>query len=81
MGAYNNKEIQVLNLEKKEETEKIPNPSSNGFYNSFQNLIGNPNLVLVKDKKALILINKTTHIATLLVESVYEDDSLKNSMV
>jgi len=81
LGVLNNPEINVLDLAKGMVTKTIPNPSKDGYYNSFQSLIGNPNLVLVKDKKALTLINTTTLTASKQVDSFYDTYTLKNSMV
>ena len=81
VGVFTNPEIKVLDLAKGVVTKTIPNSSKDGDYNSFQSLIGNPNLVLVKDKIALTLINTTTLTAIKLVDSVYDNCSLKNSMV
>ena len=81
VGVSNNTEMKVLDLAKGVVTKTIPNPSNNGVYNSFQSLIGNPNLVLVKDNKALTLINTSTLTATKLVDSVYDTSNNKNSMV
>ena len=63
----------MLDLLKGVVTKTIPNPSQDKYYNCFQSLIGNPNLVLVKDGKALSVINTNTLAAIKLVDSVYED--------
>ena len=63
-------------------TKTITNPSNDGWYHCFQSFIGNPNLILVKDNKALTLIDRTTLAATKLVDSVYDNEySNKNSIV
>ena len=49
VGVHNNPEIKVLDLVKGVVTKTIPNPSKDGYYDCFQSLIGNPNLILVKD--------------------------------
>ena len=81
VGVWKNPWIKVLDLAKGGVTKTIPNPSKNGCYNIFQGLIENPNLVLVKDTKALNLINTTTLTATKLVDSVYDICTHKNSIV
>ena len=82
MGVHNSLDIKVLDLDKGEVTNTIPNPSKDGYYYCFQSFIGKPNLVLGKDRKALILIDTTTLTATKLVDSIYESGwTNKNSMV
>ena len=81
MGVAGNTEIKVLDLEKGVVTKTITNPYKDGGYNSFQSLIGNPNLILVKDNKGLTLINSTTLTATKLVDSIYKTSTLKNSII
>ncbi len=81
VGEGNNPEINVIDLAKGVVTKSIPNSSKDGGYNSFQSLIGNPNLVLVKDMKALTLINTSTLTATKLMDSIYNACTLKNSIV
>ena len=40
VGVYDDLEIKVLDLVKGVVTKTIPNPSKDGWYNSFQSLIG-----------------------------------------
>ena len=69
----------MLNLYNGNVVKKILNPSNNGRYNSFQSLIENPNLIIIKDKKALTLIDSKTLSAKTLTESQYDIYSCKNS--
>ena len=63
----------MLDLYNGNVVKKILNPSNNGRYNSFQSLIENPNLIIIKDKKALTLIDSKTLSAKTLTESQYDD--------
>ena len=81
VGVCGNPEIQVIDMVNGVVTNTIPNPSKDGGYNSFQSLIGNPDLILVKDYKALSILNTSTLTATKLVDSVYDTCTNKNSIV
>ena len=73
--------LDLANKEALVNAKTISNPSKDGGYNCFQSLIGNPNFVLVKDRRALSLINTNTLTATKLIDSVYDDYLNINTMI
>ena len=73
--------LDLANKEAQVNAKTISNPSEDGWYNCFQSFIGNTNFVLVKDNKALSLINTKKLTAIKLIDSVYDDCNNINSMI